>query len=520
MKRILAVLLTASLLLGLLVTGVPVGAATEANPLVVNLMAGQNDDAGDVLVWNDGTTLFVEYQTSGDWIITETHLYAGKNVSPTTAPGQFPYTDSNAVMVSDTVVRYEIALSAISNYEMKTNKKDKATGPMIATGDPGVGPGCGIYLATHAVVMRPLADCWETVWQIGDVEVVDATTGWLNNYADEFNWMNATATTAGDTLAVSTPAFADPFVVGTTPTNEFPYNSNFSRGYATDFNVQWDGTLPFGGQLTISWSPGSSASETKIIGDGIVEASFSAIGTTETGEGWFLNKYPLVENTFAMSPVVSGTHTINLQHTQGDGTFWDWILLEKPCVQEESAWGEGEDFDQSNWAMYFLYGVTGELWQIGTPNGAVNPIAGSAEYPVNGAWDEEYDYVVGVDTDPIGAPSIPGYIGSQNVAGIANDGRPATWTTQRLNIQFDLCDAFQAGELVLIYDRYGSETDNVYFDFDGTPFAIVAATEGGFQHFELALPATTAGTHTITIAYEGGGDANGHYIDYLKLIAP
>ncbi len=154
------------------------------------------------------------------------------------------------------------------------------------------------------------------------------------------------------------------------------------------------------------------------------------------------------------------------------------------------------------------------LWQVGRPDGAVNPIAGSAEFPATGAYTATFTYTVGTDLDPINAPSMPGYIGTDNVCAFAG-GRPCTDTTRHLDIVFDLgCDA-SAGELFLTYDRYGSEVDTLLLD--GTTIATVNASENNFQSFGLALGALAAGTHTLTIEYGGSGSNNGHYIDRIKL---
>jgi hypothetical protein len=162
----------------------------------------------------------------------------------------------------------------------------------------------------------------------------------------------------GPSLAVYEPPFTSPFYIGLTPNSEFPYNANTARGYGTDIDIVWDGELLFGGMLTVSWSPGQSATEMKVVtdGDGLSE-TFTANGSAQSGMGWFLDTYPLVENSTTVDPLSDGTHTINFTHTQGDGTFWDWIRLEKPCVQEETAWGDGEDFPGKNWATYFTYTV-------------------------------------------------------------------------------------------------------------------------------------------------------------------
>lgn len=157
-----------------------------------------------------------------------------------------------------------------------------------------------------------------------------------------------------------------------------------------------------------------------------------------------------------------------------------------------------------------------DAWQIGTPHGAIDPIDGAAEYPANRAYTDEFDYYVGTDLDPINSPSMPGYIGPANVCDFAG-GRPCTDTTANLNIHFGLACNYDNGELTLVYDRYGSESDNLYLD--GSWFATISATEGGFRQFSFDLEAASSGNHTITIEYAGGGSGNGHYIDYLKLVS-
>ena len=197
----------------------------------------------------------------------------------------------------------------------------------------------------------PALTAWTKVWQIGDEEF--PIEGLLSNYADEFNWGDpAGSTTTGPSLADDKPLFANPFIVGSSETGEFPYNANYNRGYGVDFDVEWDGALPWGGKLTLSWSPGQSALETKEVSiDGGVHATFTAQGTAKPGEGWFQDKYPLVQHTMNVPKLAYGTHTFNLHHTTGDGTFWDWIRLEQP-VESETAWGAGCRFNENNWATY------------------------------------------------------------------------------------------------------------------------------------------------------------------------
>jgi hypothetical protein len=73
MKRITYVFIALALMLALLPT--TVFAHTEDNPMVVDLLAGQTEDIGDVKVWNDGDTLYVQFVYEGpDCGFLEVHL--------------------------------------------------------------------------------------------------------------------------------------------------------------------------------------------------------------------------------------------------------------------------------------------------------------------------------------------------------------------------------------------------------------------------------------------------------------
>jgi hypothetical protein len=73
MKKLFHVLIAAVFLLALVPAAV--SAHTEDVPLVVDLLAGQTTDIGDVLVWNDGDTLYVEFVYTGpDCGFLEVHL--------------------------------------------------------------------------------------------------------------------------------------------------------------------------------------------------------------------------------------------------------------------------------------------------------------------------------------------------------------------------------------------------------------------------------------------------------------
>ncbi|HSM71427.1 MAG TPA: hypothetical protein VK851_07770 [Anaerolineales bacterium] len=126
-------------LMSILVT--PAFAHTQANPLVVDLLAGQHEVAGSIKVWDDGASLYVLYETTGPWCLTETHLAIASSLggipqaNGNPMPGQFPYKNSHGC---NTNYLYKVPL-------------DKNA--------------CELYVAAHAVVKRPGST--ETAWGNG-----------------------------------------------------------------------------------------------------------------------------------------------------------------------------------------------------------------------------------------------------------------------------------------------------------------------------------------------------------------
>ena len=122
-----------------------------SDPQTIDLMAGQNIDAGDVTVWGDGTNLYVKYQTSDGWLLTETHLQVAaslagipqtKNGNP--IPGQFTEGDSYSPPQPGDTFTFNLA-------------------------DNGWGANTTFYIAAHAVVVKETSECVqrETGWAEG-----------------------------------------------------------------------------------------------------------------------------------------------------------------------------------------------------------------------------------------------------------------------------------------------------------------------------------------------------------------
>lgn len=115
-------------------------ATINVHPFVTDLIAGGGNpnsaiDVGEVIAWNDEDFLYVTYNTTDDWYITETHLHVADSLEgiPQTKkgnpiPGQFDYGDEYDYDDGMTTVTYTIPWTW--------------------------SPGTTLYIAAHAVVQK------------------------------------------------------------------------------------------------------------------------------------------------------------------------------------------------------------------------------------------------------------------------------------------------------------------------------------------------------------------------------
>lgn len=120
-----------------------VNSADVTNKKEATLWAGQSIDCGKVYVWNDSEYIYVKYVTSGQWLITETHVKVQTDEPEgNQSPGQFPYKTEYQEPVNEAL--YMIPLSAT----FKTAEK--------------------VYILAHAVVYQPNSrGSEETAWAGG-----------------------------------------------------------------------------------------------------------------------------------------------------------------------------------------------------------------------------------------------------------------------------------------------------------------------------------------------------------------
>ena len=376
MKKLGAILLALVLAVALAIPmTTPVVAHTESDPQVQTLYAGQDIDVGTDCVWNDGTNLYVTYEINEPpWIITETHLYVGQNEPPTTAPGQFPYSDEDAASITDTMVTYEIPLTEIDAYSMQLNKKGKPTGVMVADGSPPADCWDTIHIAAHAVVEKvdTFNECLVSGAGSDDVlylEEDELNPGYPEGYTADYQTYSGTVTPS--VLAWTHSAWAPYGVTGAEWISSSYYTENTDyntwRLFTRGFDLPTDATN-ISGTLTMN---SDNAEDVYLNGTNIGDGSPAIVYG------------PSVKDVFPPSGVQHGWNTVegpwdvSSELIAGTNELWTmtrnyaWSggptanptgLIYKLCysydiVTTETAWGDGSDLPTANWAMSFEYEI-------------------------------------------------------------------------------------------------------------------------------------------------------------------
>ena len=195
----------ATLLFLILSLVIPVSANTAEAPLIVDLIAGQNEHAGDIKVWDDGTSLYVLYETVNPWCLTETHLAVASSLdgipqaNGNPIPGQFPYKNT-----------HNCATNFL--YTIPLNK--------------GV---CQIYIAAHAAVKSPGST--ETAWGNG---LDFSGNNWGTYFLYEPNICKVTPTQSESATLTDSPTNTPASTSTNTPTGlpptTTPSNTNTPTG--------------------------------------------------------------------------------------------------------------------------------------------------------------------------------------------------------------------------------------------------------------------------------------------------
>ena len=309
---------------------------TADAPQVTTLFAGQTIDVGTVSVWNDCVNLYVKYETTGGWVMTETHLAVVTSVAdfPTNKPGNlmvghFPYGEEN---IFQNTWEEIIELSAI---------------PAEA--------GQELFIAAHAVVADTSITLEEVVVSRPGIDVY----GPLGDYAGlgDIIWGSANPAVAtwvhsGWTANINIP---DATWISTAEYVEDPVNNSW----------RW-----FHDEITLPEK-------------GYYIAGSVVLATADNAEEVYFNEEPVGSNgnwtvptEYSIEPQ-PGLNTLDFivkNYAGGSATSNPTGLIYKTTVTyypEESAWAAGFDFPGANWATYFNYTVQEVLIDTVTvyPNG-------------------------------------------------------------------------------------------------------------------------------------------------------
>ena len=311
-------------------TGIPVSS--------YNLIAGQHDDVGDVLVWDDDTSLFVKYVTD-DACLNEVHLEAASDLDgiPQTKkgnpiPGQFSefgdYSSSSCVTESDTFVLPLNACNYIAAHaevfvfggSNSTNIVYELINPGAETGDM---TGWDFSGPVRAIDVRP-ESCGDVYPRSGeyffDMTEYPASDGSMWQEVDVASYAGALYKAGG---WVQTELYPDVTKTGIT-------ENDYGELIVTFKDID-------GFELS---SVSSGPIGNPVCGDpnGDLYASFQIEGYIPDGA---------VSAVYQLKGYLVGGSYVNVFY---DDLFFDIAL-------DETAWGEGTEFDGKNWAMYFTYGT-------------------------------------------------------------------------------------------------------------------------------------------------------------------
>jgi hypothetical protein len=389
------VMLLLSSILGLVIT--PVKAHTEDDPLVGELIAGQNIDVGEVIVWNDADYLYVKYLIDGDLtpddpsddavptLIYETHLHVAESmeVIPQTKkgnpiPGLFEYnTEHNPGVPQYT---YQIPLVWDLDTELCI-----ATHAVVQK----LGGLAGIELAlpdqvTMSVIYPSAGDpaYFPTTTISGGTNLDGVYEGWCVD-TDHVIYQNT------DYIADVYSSYEEfPEGLIEYPENLDLVNWIINQGWVGQSSPSCMGIYTYGDVQRAIWTLVEDVVLTSGLGpwsqcrvDEILADAYA------NGEGY----EPGCGDYIAII-LVPGDGNIQFVTTQVTV-----VTIGVPCETiDETAWGYGFDFPGNNWATYFGYTVQGEMEEI-WPEGGTVSIA-YEDLPINQGNDWDYnDFVVDID---------------------------------------------------------------------------------------------------------------------------
>lgn len=333
----------------------PASAHTEADPMVVDLIAGQHTDVGDVLVWNDANNLYVKYmiedpEDSDDlWALTETHIAVATSYGalPQTKkgnpiPGQFAYSTEHDPAVTEFV--YEIPKTWNAGTELYIAAHAVVQNGCLEGIEAWLPTDVTVDLTHAADLVDPTAYFETTVLPVSFLE--GTYEGWC---IDTHHWVNLDEHTA---TAYSS---YDPML----PDGIMAYPENLPMVNWV-INQDFVGIMGPGGAYT--WEDVQMAIW-QLIEDTWPTDNFQNAGLLVPPNE--MNVASIVENATMHDDFVPscGQELAIVLIPEGfdhedPGAYQPSIIeFPIPCCYDETAWGNGTQFAGNNWGMYFTYEV-------------------------------------------------------------------------------------------------------------------------------------------------------------------
>lgn len=331
-------------------------AHTEEDPMVVDLLAGQTKDIGDVLVWNNTETLYVKFVSEGDCFL-EIHLQVDEDMfSPdiltkkgNPIPGQFEKSYSNGCF-SEHTFTYNLA-------------------------DEGFTAGDNLLIAAHAALGREeamtfVSNAGDTIYGPIYSDIQPTEWGLAGSAVRAYNWL-------GYTRDLNDPDQIPECTTNPISSLDWSWGFGLNPTNSPDIpGVHWISTAPNTEQWPVdSWRKVVESFEVPGYPiEGVLEVNADNYYVASNGEtiGSDDNIFNGPE-TYTFYPVegLNSLEFVTENWAQGSAAnYCDQLrnpngVTYKGTVSYyadgETAWGCGEDnctdFDGKNWATYFMYTV-------------------------------------------------------------------------------------------------------------------------------------------------------------------
>lgn len=343
-----------------------VAASARGDEVEVTLYAGQDIDVGTVTVSNDATNLYVEYSTTGGWLLGETHLAVATSLSgiPQTKTGNPKVGKFDHQMEHD---------PPVTDYTYT-----------ISLADAGYDPGDALVIAAHAEVLQPesmtiVSGDGQTIvtqrrsgnaigftavnapavhaWEPGPLYPNDGPddSAWEANSLWDQNLSNPSILATGadwiwESYRVQDPIYGTVLALQRTFNIGLPIAGNLLIACDNGYEVFLNGTSLGSDNVYGVWRTSALMQANVDVSGWQAVGSYSAQPHLQQGTNTLTID---VANEYYNPPDYNNSVPGTISNNPAGCIF----ALEISYYVEETAWGNGTGFPGANWATYFNYTV-------------------------------------------------------------------------------------------------------------------------------------------------------------------